>query len=61
MVLGKLDSYMYKNEIITLPNTIHKNKLRGFPGGAVVRNPPANAGDTGSCPRPGRFHMPRSG
>ena len=33
----------------------------GFPGGAVVRNPPANAGDTGSCPGPGRSHMPRSG
>ena len=31
-----------------------------FPGGAVVRNPPANAGDTGSCPAPGRSHMPRS-
>ena len=34
---------------------------KGFPGGAVVRNPPANAGDTGSCPGPGRSHMPRSG
>ena len=22
-------------------------KLKGFPGGAVVKNPPANAGDTG--------------
>ena len=32
----------------------------GFPGGAVVKNPPANAGDTGSSPRPGRSHMPRS-
>ena len=31
---------------------------QGFPGGAVVRNPPANAGDTGSCPSPGRSHMP---
>ena len=29
---------------------------RGFPGGAVVRNPPANAGDTG----PGISHMPWS-
>ena len=28
MVLGKLDSYMEKNEIRTLPNTIHKNKLK---------------------------------
>ena len=30
-----------------------------FPGGAVVKNPPANAGDTGSSPGPGRFHVPR--
>ena len=27
-VLGKLDSHMEKNEIRTLPNTIHKNKLQ---------------------------------
>ena len=26
-----------------------------FPGGLVVENPPANAGDTGSIPRSGRF------
>ena len=32
----------------------------GFPGGTVVRNPPANAGDTGSSPGPGRSHMLRS-
>ena len=31
-----------------------------FPGGAVVKNPPANAGDTGLSPGPGRSHMPRS-
>ena len=31
-----------------------------FPGGAVVKNPPANAGDTGSIPGPGRSHMPWS-
>ena len=30
----------------------------GFPGGAVVKNPPANAGDTGSIPGPGISHMP---
>ena len=36
-------------------------KERGdFPGGAVVKNPPANAGDTGSIPGPGRSHMPWS-
>ena len=27
MVLGKLDSHVSKNEMRTLPNTIHKNKL----------------------------------
>ena len=32
----------------------------GFPGGAVVKNPPANAGDAGLIPGPGRSHMPRS-
>ena len=32
----------------------------GLPWGAVVKNPPANAGDTGSSPGPGRSHMPRS-
>ena len=37
-----------------------KNILRGFPSGAVVKNPPDNAGDTGSSPGPGRSHMPRS-
>ena len=29
-------------------------KLRGFPGGAVVKNPPANAGSMGSSPGLGR-------
>ena len=33
---------------------------QGFPGGAVVENLLANAGDTGSSPGLGRSHMPRS-
>ena len=37
-----------------------QNRRRGFPGGAVVENLPASAGDTGSSPRLGRSHMPRS-
>ena len=37
-----------------------KNEVLGFPGGAVVGNPPANAGDTGSSPGLGGSHMPRS-
>ena len=31
-----------------------------FPGGTVVKNPPASAGDTGSSPGPGRFHVLQS-
>ncbi|XP_029088159.1 ankyrin repeat and SOCS box protein 3 isoform X1 [Monodon monoceros] len=38
-----------------------KAQFWGFPGGAVVESPPADAGDTGSCPGLGRSHMPRSG
>ena len=34
--------------------------MSGFPGGAVVKNPPANARDMGSSPGPGKSHMPRS-
>ena len=32
-----------------------KERVRDFPGGAVVKNLPANAGDTGSSPGLGRF------
>ena len=31
-----------------------------FPGCPVVKNPPANAGDTGWIPGMGRFHVPQS-
>ena len=31
-----------------------------FPGSTVEKNLPANAGNTGSIPGPGRFHMPWS-
>ena len=37
-----------------------KRKLEGFPGGAVVKNLPANAGDMGSSPGLGRSQMPQS-
>ena len=37
-----------------------KTVLLGFPGGPVVENLPANAGDTGLSPGLGRSHMPRS-
>ena len=37
-----------------------KIKIVGFSGGAVVKNLPANAGDTGSSSGLGRSHMPQS-
>ena len=35
----------------------YRKEERGFSGGSVVRNPPANAGDVGVIPDPGRSHM----
>ena len=32
-----------------------------FPGGSVVKNPPANAGDVGLIPEPGRSPRERNG
>ena len=48
--------------IMKIVSNLKKKALRlysGFPGGAVVENLPANAGDTGSSPGLGRSHMPR--
>ena len=40
------------------PQCWNLKKIVGlFPGGTVVKNPPANAGDRGSSPGPGRSHM----
>ena len=41
-------------------NPVLRKNSRGLPGGAVVENLPANAGNTGSSPGLGRSHMPRS-
>ena len=49
-----------KNGAATVENSfvIHqKVKHRDLPGGTVVKNPPANAGDVGLSPGPGRSHM----
>ena len=51
---------LYKGNPEDSNKKIINNKFKGFPGGAVVKNPPANAGDTGSSPGLGRSHMPRS-
>ena len=43
-----------------IAKTALKKKNEGFPGSTVVKNLPANAGDTGSSPGPGKSHMPQS-
>ena len=45
---------------ISVTHSVIKKKEGGFPGGAVVKNLPVNAGDAGSSPGLGRSHMPRS-
>ena len=42
-----------------LLHVLLKDEYREFPGCPVVKNPPANAEDTGSNPGPGRSHKPR--
>ena len=46
--------------VLLLYLSVQKFPLGGFPGGAVVENLPANAGDTGLSPGLGRSHMPWS-
>ena len=36
---------------------IKSKSIQDFPGGPVVKTPPANAEDMGSIPASGRFHM----
>ena len=55
-----LQSVLYRRNEGTEESAL-KHTSRGFPGGAVVENLSANAGDTGSSPGLGRSHMPRSG
>ena len=38
-------------------SNLRSHKGGDFPGGTVIKNPPANAGDMGSIPGPGRSHM----
>ena len=51
---------MFATTWMDLDNVMQNKRSQGFPGGAVVENLPANAGDTGSSPGLGRSRMPRS-
>ena len=67
--IGKVKLSLFADDIImdlgspkksmAKPNKIIRDSM-GFPGGTVVKNPPANAGDTDSSRGLGRSHMLRS-
>ena len=46
--------------ILGLKKKVNEKERRDFPGGAMVKNPPANTGYTGLSPGLGRSHMPQS-
>ena len=59
--LGQLLPYANKQVLLVhMMNPFLLKHKGGFPGSTVEKNLPANTGDTGSIPGPGRFHMPRS-
>ena len=47
-------------DITCLIGSLEYEAIWVFPGGSVVKNPPANVGNVGSIPDPGRSHMPQS-
>ena len=49
-------NFTYKEKLLVSASL--KHHLWGFPGGTVVKNPPASAGDLGLIPSPGRSHVP---
>ena len=44
------------SRMIRMKKTENSQVLVGFPGSLVVKNQPANAGDMGLIPGPGRSH-----
>ena len=60
-VKGVRDSLKFRRSWhISLKSESSEVRKTGFPGGTVVKNLPANAGNTSSSPGPGRSNMPRS-
>ena len=49
-----------KTSLVKNNRYVHESSNMGFPCGSVVKNLPANAGDTGSIPGLGGSHMPWS-
>ena len=51
---------MYQPDKAIVPSYSIKQSSEGFPGGSVVKNPPASAEDMGSIPGQRRYHMLQS-
>ena len=47
-------------DITCLVGSLKYEAIRGFPGGSVLKNPPASVENVGSIPDLGRSHMPQS-
>ena len=52
-----LHAFLYKTGTLKQSSRSNKNVCVDFSDGPVVKNPPANAGDMGSIPGPGKSHM----
>ena len=55
-----MHKFLEKHNHLRLNQEEIENIKRGFPAGIVVKNPPANAGDTGLSPAPGSSNMSQS-
>ena len=58
-VPGTLYNCLLQKQVSERTWQTERRKDGDFPGGPVVRSPPANAGDLGSIPGPGRFYLLR--
>ena len=54
---GRLSGYLNITWNCYTMQHVFKKLEQDYPGGAVVKNPPDNAGDTGSVPGLGRSHI----
>ena len=50
-------SQVVEPRLISGRNSCFKKTIVDFHGGPVIKNPPANAGDTGSVPGMGKSHV----
>ena len=58
IILDHSKQHKFMPFFLPFKNKTNKKYYWRFPGGTVDKNLPAKAGDTGSIPGPGRFHMP---